>query len=179
MKVFPRILLWLFALGIAAAAVIGLLDYAGLYRVPGLQLNDTAAIIAVVALLFSLFFLFASTSKRPPREPQTVTQRMEHGDVKISYETIEQLVGRAASNVRGVRNHTIRVRTTEHGQLQIAIRFAIEADLDIPKTTAELQDGIKSYIQTTTSIPVESVTVYVTELAVKQDVVQTAKRRVE
>ncbi|KEO82545.1 alkaline shock response membrane anchor protein AmaP [Tumebacillus flagellatus] len=180
MKIFPRILLWVYALGVGAAAVVGLLDYAGLYRVRTLEINDETAIAAVVALLFSLFFLFARTGQRAPREPQTVTQRMEHGDVKISYETIEQLVGRAVSNIRGVQNHNTRVRSTEQGQLRIMIRFSIEADLDIPKTTADLQDAVKTYIQSTTSIPVESVTVYVTELAVKQEVVQPIqKRRVE
>lgn len=179
MKIVPRILLWLYALGIAAVSVLGLLDYAGLYRVPKLELNDQAAVIAVIAILFSLFFLFARTGQRPAREPQTVTQRMENGEVKISYETIEQLVGRAASTIRGVQNHNTRVRITETGQLKILIRYSIEADLDIPKTTADLQAAVKTYILNTTGIPVESVTVYVTELAVKPDVVQPAKRRVE
>ncbi|MBL0388135.1 alkaline shock response membrane anchor protein AmaP [Tumebacillus sp. ITR2] len=180
MKIVPRILLWLYALGIAAASVIGLLDYAGLYRIYSLQINDETAIAAVVAILFSLFFLFARTGQRAAREPQTVTQRMENGDVKISYETLEQLVGRAASAIRGVQKHSARVRTTEQGLLRIMIRYSIEADLDIPKTTADLQEAVKTYIQTTTGIKVESVTVYVTELAVQQEAVQpTKKRRVE
>lgn len=179
MKIFPRMLLWLYALGIVAVSVIGLLDYAGLYRVRTLELNDQAAVIAVIAILFSLFFLFARMGYRPAREPETVTHRMENGDVKISFETIEQLVGRAASAIRGVQNHTTRVRTTETGLLKILIRFSIEADLDIPKTTADLQEAVKTYVMTTTGIKVESITVYVTELAVKPDVVQQSKRRVE
>ncbi|PWK11508.1 alkaline shock response membrane anchor protein AmaP [Tumebacillus permanentifrigoris] len=179
MKIFPRILLWLFALGIAAVSVLGLLDYAGLYRVRTLELNDQAAVVAVIAILFSLYFLFARTGQRPAREPETVTHRLENGDVKISYETIEQLVGRAASTIRGVQNQTTRVRTTENGLLKIMIRYSIEVDLDIPKTTADLQEAVKTYIVTTTGIKVDSVTVYVTELAVKPDVVQVTKRRVE
>ena len=81
-----------------------------------------------------------------------------------------------AQRIRGVQNLKNRVRLSANGGLKIAVRFAIDADLDIPKTTAEMQQTVKEYIETTAGISVEDVTVYVTELSAPADVV---KKRVE
>jgi len=177
MNIFPRIILWLYAFAVALVSVALLVLWSGLYDIGNLDsllYSDEMAIGAAVFLLFSLFFLVFRT-KPADTEPQAITHRMEGGDIKISYETLEQLVERAASRIRGVQNLKTRVRQGEHG-MKILVRYAIEADLDIPKTTEELQAGVKSYVEATAGIPVQDVTVHVTELSIPRDVV---KKRVE
>jgi uncharacterized alkaline shock family protein YloU len=175
-RLFPRIILWLYALGVAAACVVILLQYAGT-EVLGRNfvIYEDGAAAAVIFLLISIFFLIYRT-KRMEYEPQTITHRLDNGDLKISYNTLEQLALRAATRVRGVTDLKARVHMNEGGTMRIAVKFAIEAGLDIPKTTAELQDGVKQFVEQTTGIPVEQVTVYVMELASTQPVV---KKRVE
>ncbi|MGB8955102.1 MAG: alkaline shock response membrane anchor protein AmaP [Tumebacillaceae bacterium] len=178
MKMFPRFILWIYALGVALASIALLLLWSGVVQASMRDLiNDQTAAGAAIFLLFSIFFLIYRTSgSRHEQEPETIAHRMENGDVKITYATLEQLVERAAMRIRGVQNLKNRVRNSENGGLKIAVRFAIEADLDIPKTTAEMQQAVKEYIEATAGIPVEEVTVYVTELSTPKDVV---KKRVE
>ena len=178
MKMFPRFILWIYALGVALASIALLLLWSGVVRASMHDIiNDQTAVGAAIFLLFSIFFLiYRSGGPRSEQEPETITHRMENGDVKITFATLEQLVERAAMRIRGVQNLQNRVRNSENGGLKIAIRFAIEADQDIPKMTAEMQQTVKKYIEETAGIPVEEVTVYVTELSVPKDVV---KKRVE
>lgn len=177
MKLFPRIILWLYALGVAAACVVVLLQYAGT-EVLGrnFEIYDDGAAAAVIFLLLSIFFLIYR-SKRGDHEPQTITHKLDNGDLKISYDTLEQLSLKAASRVRGVSDLKARVHMNEGGTMRIAMKFSIEAGLEIPKTTAELQDAVKHFVEQTTGIPVEQVTVYVLELAQAQTAV--VKKRVE
>lgn len=178
MKMFPRFILWIYALGVALASIALLLLWSGVVEATMYDIiNDQTAIGASIFLLFSIFFLiYRSRGPRNEHEPESITHRMENGDVKITHATLEQLVERAAQRIRGVQNLKNRVRLSANGGLKIAVRFAIDADLDIPKTTAEMQQTVKEYIETTAGISVEDVTVYVTELSAPADVV---KKRVE
>jgi len=174
-KFFPRLLLFLYAGGIAAACVMVLLQYAGMNVIgSGIRVFDEAAAWAVLFLLLSIFFMFYRTKTREP-QLQSVTHKMEHGDVQISYETLEQLATRAALKIRGIKDLKTRVRAND-GTVTIAVRVQVEAETDIPKVTKELQDGVKAHVEQTAGVPVNTVTVYVTELAAAREVV---KKRVE
>jgi uncharacterized alkaline shock family protein YloU len=115
-------------------------------------------------LVLSIFFMFYRTKARE-ESLQTVTHKMENGDVQISYETIEQLATRAAQRVRGITDLKTRARANEAGVVRIAVRVVVEADTDIPAVTKDLQDGVKTYVETTTGVTVDQVMVYVTEVA--------------
>lgn len=170
-------LLWLYALVVGIASVMILLQYAGVHVIGEfIHIADPLAATAVVMLLVSLFFLIYRTGPSKTREPQMITHKMENGDVKIAVDTLEQLATRAAGRIRGVRDLKTRVRANEAGLLRIAVRCAVEADLDIPKTTKELQDSVKSYVEQTAGLPVEQVIVYVSQVAQPQE---AAKKRVE
>jgi len=178
MNIVPRLILWLYALAVGLVSVFVLVICSGWLTVGEVDSlippRDAMAAGAVIILLVSLFFLFYR-SKTRDKTPQTITHRLEQGDVKISYQTLEQLVERAATRTRGVQNLKSRIQQGEHG-MKIAIRYAIEADLDIPKTTEEIQKHVKEYVEQTAGIPVQDVTVYVTELSVPKDIV---KKRVQ
>jgi uncharacterized alkaline shock family protein YloU len=171
-------LLWIYALGVAFVSAVLLLQYAGFNVLDrDLEITNDGAAVATVFLLVSIFFLFYRSRRgREGREPLAVTHKLENGDVKITYDTLEQLATRAAYKLRGVQDLKTRVRVNEGGALVIAVKFAIEADLDIPKTTAELQSSVKDYIEATAGLPVEQVTVYVTQLSVQPEVM---KKRVQ
>ncbi|ASS75943.1 hypothetical protein CIG75_13900 [Tumebacillus algifaecis] len=171
-------ILWLYALGVAAACVVVLLQYAG-FELLGrhFMIYEDGAAAAVIFLLLSIFFLIYR-SKQGDHEPQTITHQLDHGDLKISYDTLEQLSLKAASRVRGISDIKARVHMNEGGTMRIAIKFSIEAGLEITKTTAELQSSVKDFVELTTGIPVEQVTVYVLELA-QQTQAQVVKKRVE
>jgi len=176
LKFFPRMLLFLYAGGIAFVSIMVLLQYAGMNVLGnGIRIFDETAAWSIVLLLLSIFFMFYRTKARD-EQVQTITHKMENGEVQISYETIEQLATRAALKVRGVHDLKTRVRANEVGVARIAVRVQVDADTDIPKVTKELQDSVKMYVETTTGVSVDSVTVYVTELAPAREIV---KKRVE
>lgn len=177
MNLLPRFLLWLYALGVAVSSAVVLLQYFG-FEVLGRNfvIYEEGAGAALLFLLISIFFLFYRTKGRG-RDPQTITQKAEHGDIKITYDTLEQLATRAAGKVRGIADLNTRVRALENGSLRIAVRFSIQPDFDIPKTTAELQEAIKQHIESIAGITVDQVLVYVTQLAAAPK--EAAKKRVE
>ncbi|MFD2170903.1 alkaline shock response membrane anchor protein AmaP [Tumebacillus lipolyticus] len=176
MKLVPRIVLWLYALGVGAASVFVLLQYAGLELLGrNFVVYDDGAAVAAVFLLLSIFFLFYRSTPTE-REPQTIMHKLENGDLKISYDTLEQLTLKAAAGVRGVNDLRARVHLNEGGTMRIAVKYSIEAGLEIPKTTAELQGTVKQFVEQATGIKVEQVTVYVMELTQAPTV---AKKRVE
>lgn len=176
MKFFPRMLLFLYAGGIAFVTVMVLLQYAGMSVLgTGIRIFDETAAWSIIFLLLSIFFMFYRTKARE-QQTQTIQHKMENGDVQISYETIEQLATRAALKIRGVHDLKTRVRANDAGVARIAVRVQVEPDTDIPKVTKELQDSVKLYVETTTGVSVDSVSVYVTELAPTRE---TVKKRVE
>lgn len=176
MKFFPRMLLFLYASGVAVVATMVSLQYAGMNVLGnGIRIFDETFAWAIIFLSLSIFFIFYRTKARD-EQMRMIKHKMENGEVQISYATVEQLATRAALKVRGVHDLKTRVHANEAGVARIAVRVQVEADTDIPKVTKELQDSVKMYVETTTGVSVDSVTVYVTELAPTRE---TVKKRVE
>lgn len=112
MNVFDRILLVLYSL---AVGIIALLTVSHVFRFPWLDrlYNEypyQVLVTAVILLLVSLRFLFLRSGNS--REPQSITNKTEHGEVRISVQTLESLTERATRLVRGVSDLKTKVRTS-------------------------------------------------------------------
>lgn len=170
MSILDRIMLTLLALAgvcIAVLAVVagtgalggwtaGMLD--GLATYPA---NVYTIVIGVVFALICVRFLFYRLNGR---EVDYVVLPGEFGRIRISFQTIQQLANRTGKTVRGVQELDTRVR---NGQAGILLSTKVRAlpDLDLAHMSAEIQAAVKEYVERTSGVTVEHITVNVMELA--------------
>lgn len=131
------------------------------------------AIVGIVLFLISLRFFIVSLS-RSTVSSQSVDQRTEYGDIRISIETMENLALKAAMKVRGVKDLKARVKATDTG-MDIVLRTVVDGEVSIPQLTEEIQISVKNYLEEITGIPVTNVSVYIANIIQTN----TIKSRVE
>lgn len=178
MGVLDRFLLFLFSLAVALLSILTGAQIFGYdmwnQLVSGYPLETFAG--ALVLFLISLRFLFFR--RGASKEPQAITHKTEHGDVRISLQTLENLADRAARLVKGVSDLKTKVRPSEAG-IRIAIRVSVDPDLDIPQITTSVQQKVKDYVESTAGITVQNVAVYVNDINRVQTVKASTRPRVE
>jgi uncharacterized alkaline shock family protein YloU len=185
-KILDRLLLFLYSVAIGTLAVItivaasgGLIE-SGLHRwvdqfTGGSRAVQAAVIIAaVVILLISLRFFILSVRRGGSAAP-SINQRTEHGEIRISVETVENIALKAASRTRGVKDLRARVKVAESG-LEILIRAFVDGDGSIPALSEDMQRTVSQYVEDATGIPVAAVSVYIANVT---QAPATFKSRVE
>lgn len=180
MSALDRVMLAFFALLTAVLAGLFLAVIAG-WTVPldlfefSLLNNDyrlLAGVIAVVFLLVALRFLLGSLRLAPAGEKQAVIKAADLGLVSISMPALENLVIRAARQVKGVRE--IRPRLDYGpGGLAIRLNLTVNPDRNLPEMAAELQERVREYIVSTAGLEVPEVQVRI------NGIFQEGQRRVE
>lgn len=185
-KLLDRLLLFLYSIAIgfisvfAIVAASGGLNEGGLHdwvdEFTGGSSAVQGAVIGAAALLLlvSVRFFVVSVSRGGNHAP-SINQRTEHGDIRISVETVENLALKAASRARGVKDLKARVRVSEAG-LEIQIRAFVDGDGSIPTMSEEMQRAVSQHIEETTGIPVAEVSVFIANVT---QAPTTFKSRVE
>jgi len=185
-KVLDRILLFVYSLVIGIASIVAIVAAAG--GVDRGFLNDSvdeftggsasvqAAVIIVAALLllFSLRFFVVSV-KRDGSSAPSINQRTDHGEIRISVETVENIALKAASRTKGIKDIRARVSAADSG-LKITVRAFIDGESSIPALSEEMQKMIAEQVEETTGVPVAEVSVYIANVI---QAPSTYKSRVE
>lgn len=185
-KILDRLLLFLYSVAIGAASIIAIVAASGGFSKKWLQeivLDFTGDVriaqwsvigVAVLILLISLRFIIVSI-RRDGNSAPSINQRTEHGDIRISVETVENLALKAASRTRGVKDLRARVRVAESG-LEILIRAFVDGEGSIPTLSEEMQRTVSEQIEEATGIPVAEVSVFIANVT---QAPTTFKSRVE
>lgn len=168
MSLLDRILLGLLSLWGLVAAALGFLISIGLWPTAGgpLQLLPqapvTSIIIEIILALVALRFIFYRVGRAS--DVDAIVLPGEHGNIRISFETIKQLANRTGKSVRGVQDFDTRVRSSQSG-VMLATRVRALPDLDLSQMSAQIQREVKEYVEKTSGVSVESVTVNVIEIS--------------
>ncbi|RED61652.1 alkaline shock response membrane anchor protein AmaP [Cohnella lupini] len=170
-KVLDRLLLFLYSVAIGAASIIAIVAASGGFSVDWLNevvadftgdvrvVQSSVIGVAVILLLISVRFFIVSV-RRDGNSAPSINQRTEHGDIRISVETVENLALKAASRTRGVKDLRARVRVSEAG-LGILIRAFVDGEGSIPTMSEEMQRTVSQQIEEATGIPVAEVSVFI------------------
>lgn len=170
-RLIDRLLLLLYSLAIGAVAVFMIVIASGGLNSQGLHgwldnlrgdwpaVQLTVIIVSAVLLLISIRFLILSIRRSGNRLP-SINQRTDHGDIRISVETVENLALKAASRTRGVKDLKARVRVAEAG-ISILIRAFVDGEGSIPALSEEIQRNVTQQVDEATGIPVAEVSVYI------------------
>jgi len=185
-KVLDRLLLLLYSLVITVASIVAIIAASGgfskswMMEVVSDFTGDVQAVqisvivVSVLLLLISIRFMFVSV-RRDGNSAPSINQRTEHGDIRISVETVENLALKAASRTRGVKDLRARVRVSEAG-LGILIRAFVDGEGSIPGMSEEMQRTVSQQIEEATGIPVAEVSVFIANVT---QAPATFKSRVE
>lgn len=170
-KLLDRLLLFLYSIAIAIASIVAIVVASGGFEQSTLNGwlddltggSDVAQIsvicVSIAILLISVRFFVVSVSRGGNNVP-SINQRTEHGDIRISVETVENLALKAASRTRGVKDLKARVRVSEAG-LEIQVRAFVDGDGSIPTLSEEMQRTVSQQVEETTGIPVAAVSVFI------------------
>lgn len=183
-KVVDKFLLFLYSLSIFVASAIGFMITfewipidSAIQIMSSIYTNLTEKYVSIimflVLFLLSIRFLYLAL-KRDRDRTNSIDQRTEIGDIRISIETVQNLSLKAAARIRGVKDLRARVKVDDSG-LDIQLRAVVDGETSIPFLTEEIQRTVKHHVEEITGIPVSFVTVYIANVAQTQ----TFKSRVE
>lgn len=165
-------LIILFLSGCAIAVALGLLqplEYIDLFLSEAGNRWGLAAGSAffVVLSLWSLLAVF-----RRPREQQVVIRESGLGRVKISASALENLIRRAARDVRDVREVKPVLRFDQDG-LVILLKLSVNPDANLPQVSQDVQGIVQEYLEKKAGVQVSKVQVII------QSVTSDIRPRVE
>jgi len=170
-SILDRILLVILALWGLFSATLGFLSAVGVWgagqggplsSVTLFPNNIYSIVLALVMALIGLRFLFYRVGGAAKLD--AVVMPGEHGTIRISFETLKQLANRTGKSVRGVQDFDTRVRTGQNG-VQLAARVRALPDIDLAQMSTQIQLEVKAYVEKTSGVNVESVTVNVVEIS--------------
>ncbi|HHV63054.1 MAG TPA: alkaline shock response membrane anchor protein AmaP [Firmicutes bacterium] len=120
------------------------------------------AAIAFVALLIGIYLL--ELGFRTRRGPRAIIRGTSLGDVSISLAAIENLVRRAARQVRGIREVDTFVNASPEG-IEVVLSVLVAPDLNIPEICDETQARLERYIRETVGVEATRIKVNVRNIA--------------
>ena len=117
--------------------------------------------VGLVLLAISIKLLFAGRGAKAPAQPTTALIRQsEIGGAFITLPAIDSMVQRHCRAQARVRDCYSTVRAAEDG-VSIGIRLHVLPDTDAVKLTEELQQSLKTYIESLTGVHVRSTDILV------------------
>jgi uncharacterized alkaline shock family protein YloU len=129
-----------------------------------------SVVVGIVFALISLRFLFYRLGHN---ESEYVTLPGQNGQIRISFDTIRQLANRTGDGIRGVQEFETRVRHGQNG-IVLAVRVKALPDIELADMGNEIQTAVKEYVERTSGVLVERITVNIMELARSPQKVQRA-----
>ncbi|MCG0274982.1 MAG: alkaline shock response membrane anchor protein AmaP [Thermosediminibacteraceae bacterium] len=169
MKLFDRIILFFICFLTAVISAVTILFSAKVFsleffwtRLVGLYGRWEIGAVAVLFLVGCLWILFSGL--RNQKVPETVISSGELGNVSVSFNAIENLILKVASNIEKIKDVKVRLKHQE-GSLLIMLKVILAPDTKIPELTSELQKMVKDYLESMAGISVKSVSINVEDIA--------------
>lgn len=129
-----------------------------------IQGNYIFSIIGVFFLLVNLRLLLLGLVGNKDKSKTTyLVQRTEYGEVNISSETIVGLVESVSDKFTGVKNIKTKVDILE-SQLYISLDGEVSPQINITKTTEDLQSKVKDHIEECTGVNVIDIKVVINKV---------------
>lgn len=159
MKLWKRI-------AIEGLAVLGLVgDVLLMYNFGGKNCVLSLVLGLVLAAYCVLVFIIALRSGQV-RQARMITLRHESGDVVLlSQETLDHLVASALGQPEGVSD--VRVITGYHDEsLEVMIDVSVSSNINIPITTARMQEAVRHQLGDVSGIALSGVSVKISTIKV-------------
>jgi hypothetical protein len=127
-----------------------------------LAITDNRWIIGAISALVILLavYLIVAAGKGPRQYRELMIQDGSYGRVDISVPALEDLIRRAARQVREIRE--IRpLLHYENGSVAVDLRLNVSPDANIPVISQEVQEAVQNYLEEKAGIHVRQVQVLI------------------
>ncbi len=114
--------------------------------------------IAVVLFIFSVAIMFLCSGRHAV--VSTIIRSTEHGNIRVSLDTIDSIVLKTVKSISSVRDAKINSVNTETG-LVINIRVALMNNSVIPEITSDIQSTVKEHVESMVGLMVAGVPILV------------------
>jgi uncharacterized alkaline shock family protein YloU len=150
-------------------------DYVHGWLPSGVQLSEKeiSIIINVVAAIFLLrglqLFIRSLSPSKVKKHSHSINRKTDLGEIQVSMETLESLSLKAVSKIKGIHDVKANVRVADHpttkiSGLTIRLRCLVDGELSISSLSEEMQKAVKEHVEHISGIPVNEVTVHVTNI---------------
>jgi len=119
-----------------------------------------AGIVGAILLLLSLRFLFRTVRPETPRVQEAVVSYGELGEMGIALSALEDLVTRAALQIKGVKEVIPSLKILPQG-LWVELKITVTPDRNLPELMSQLQEKVHEYITNTAGLAVHEIKVHV------------------
>lgn len=143
-----------------------------------LSIKDLTIIVNIIAVIFIIrgiqLFARALSPGKEKKQSHSINRKTDLGEIQVSMETLESLSLKAVSRIKGIHDIKANVRVAEQG-LTIRLRCLMDGDISIPAISEEMQKAVKEHVQMISGIPVNQVTINVSNIQRSQ----SSKSRLE
>ncbi|MGI9951537.1 alkaline shock response membrane anchor protein AmaP [Moorellaceae bacterium AZ2] len=159
MPLYERVLLALYSL-IIAALTLALVGISAGWSMPldlyelsltRLDYRVVGGVAAAVMFFLSLRFFVVSLQTKTPKIEQALIHQGEAGEVTISLPALENLVVRAARQVKGIREVKPRLKILPEG-VTVTLEVHVLPDQNLPNMAQNLQETVRNYITDVTGL---------------------------
>jgi uncharacterized alkaline shock family protein YloU len=123
--------------------------------------NFTEFSIFIIAFIFFCVNLsFLLSGFRTSKEKRAIAKQTNFGEIKISLNTIENIVLLTSKKVNSIRDTKVRVDRKNDG-VKVYIKAVVVPEIDIPLLAEDLQNKVKKSVEESTSIIVNDIEIVV------------------
>lgn len=181
MRIFMRILLTVYILGVLFVAGVMLLCAWGIidvvhpgYWVSSLYNNSAvriiASVISIAVVMLSIALMFSGIRKRKPKS--ALIKVTGTGAISISLSAMEEMATRYIEENTAIRSVKSYVAIKD-SKVDISAKLAVTEGSNIPEVLLSLQTGLKEHIEILTGVQVNKILLLVEKTS------QVVKARVE
>ncbi|MCS1350782.1 alkaline shock response membrane anchor protein AmaP [Mechercharimyces sp. CAU 1602] len=166
MRIVDRLLTLLLGLLIVGVSLFGIWIsmFASFAHIDLELYGDTGKwlVLIISGMLLALSVRLCFVTLRRQKRLTGVEMSLSSGHLHISSATLESLALSAVEQVGGARDLTAKVYVEEHQPtIGILLRLSVDGKSSIPHLAEQMQHQVKSHVEGTAGVVVESIAVYV------------------
>ncbi|MFV9510792.1 alkaline shock response membrane anchor protein AmaP [Tepidibacillus sp. LV47] len=173
MKLFDRLVLFLASLSLMLISLFVIVIGIGLFNPMLLNQwltqffnqSDVKTSVLIISLILFFISLYLITKSLQRREVLPISKHSEIGEIKISMETLENLVTKITSRIKGIRELKAKVRPDEQGTMSVLVKIVFDGETPIPQITKEIQELVKERLEQLTGITVGQVHIVISNVS--------------
>ncbi len=133
-------------------------DFISFYVGSSIFVKISISAVLLILLVLSFRSMLVSTEKK--KSNSALAASTNEGGIYINLDTINELAAKAVKKIEAVREMKVKTLMAEDGA-NIAIKIALSPESVIPEVSAQVQQSVKSDIETLCGIAVKKINIQV------------------
>lgn len=169
---YDRVLLFVLACFTLCAGILFLaLQFAGVpanvaLRIGNLPIDPLGSMLllggGIILLILAVYLFTTVLSRRRKAAPRGVLVRAgEIGSVEITLPAIDTLIQKCVRGFGSVKDCCSIMQVTPMGELNIQLRLSLLPDTDVPELSQQIQNEVKTFVQTHAGVTVRQIAILV------------------